>query len=114
MSDHLVVQLKWSYQNKDGVFSHYDKKYSDKVISEFEKARDKDDSIVTSTYISPTPSTKGANKGLYKGVYFYEKALEKTENARILGMIKIKKCFIKMSLIFKQQVIMTKMSSNSV
>lgn len=81
------------YQNKDGVFSHYDKKYSEKVISEFEKARDKDDSIVTSTYISPTPSTKGANKGLYKGVYFYEKALEKTENARILGMIKIKNAY---------------------
>lgn len=81
------------YQDKDGNFVSWDKKHSSSVIEEFEALRQEDESVITSTYISSQPSVRGANKGLYKGVYFYEKPLEDKEIARVKGMIAIKEAY---------------------
>lgn len=81
------------YQDEDGNFVSWDKKHSSSVIEEFEALRQEDESVITSTYISSQPSVRGANKGLYKGVYFYEKPLEDKEIARVKGMIAIKEAY---------------------
>lgn len=81
------------YQDRDGNFVSWDKKHGAAVIEDFEALRQKDASVITSTYISPQPSVRGANKGLYKGVYFYEKPLEEKEFARVKGMIEIKEAY---------------------
>lgn len=81
------------YQDRDGNFVSWDKKHGAAVIEDFEALRQKDASVITSTYISPQPSIRGANKGLYKGVYFYEKPLEEKEFARVKGMIEIKEAY---------------------
>jgi hypothetical protein len=81
------------YQDRDGNFVSWDKKHGAAVIEDFEVLRQKDASVITSTYISPQPSVRGANKGLYKGVYFYEKPLEEKEFARVKGMIEIKEAY---------------------
>lgn len=81
------------YQDKDGNFVSWDKKHSSSVIEEFAALRQEDESVITSTYISSQPSVRGANKGLYKGVYFYEKPLEDKEIARVKGMIAIKEAY---------------------
>ena len=60
------------YQDANGKFVSWDKKHGAAVIEDFEALRKEDKSVVTSTYISPQPSVRGANKGLYKGVYFYD------------------------------------------
>ena len=75
------------YQDRDGNFVSWDKKHGAAVIEDFEALRQKDASVITSTYISPQPSVRGANKGLYKGVYFYEKPLEEKEFAFLNVMI---------------------------
>lgn len=81
------------YQDANGKFVSWDKKHGAAVIEDFEALRKEDKSVVTSTYISPQPSVRGANKGLYKGVYFYEKPLEDKEVARVKGMIAIKEAY---------------------
>lgn len=81
------------YQDSNGEFVSWDKKHGASVIEDFETLRKEDKSVVTSTYISPQPSVRGANKGLYKGVYFYEKPLEDKEVARVKGMIAIKEAY---------------------
>lgn len=81
------------YQDEDGNFVSWDKKHGSSVIEEFEALRQEDESVITSTYISSQPSVRGANKGLYKGVYFYEKPLEDKEIARVKGMIAIKEAY---------------------
>ena len=81
------------YQDANGEFVSWDKKHGASVIEDFETLRKEDKSVVTSTYISPQPSVRGANKGLYKGVYFYEKPLEEKEVARVKGMIAIKEAY---------------------
>lgn len=81
------------YQDEDENFVSWDKKHSSSVIEEFEALRQEDESVITSTYISSQPSVRGANKGLYKGVYFYEKPLEDKEIARVKGMIAIKEAY---------------------
>ena len=81
------------YQDEDGNFVSWDKKHSSSVIEEFEALRQEDESVITSTYISSQPSVRGANKGLYKGVYFYEKPLVDKEFARVKGMIAIKEAY---------------------
>lgn len=81
------------YQVRDGNFVSWDKKHSSVAIEEFEKITLKDASVITSTYISSEPSKRGLNKGLFKGVHFYEKPLEPKEHDRIKGMIAIKEAY---------------------
>ncbi len=81
------------YQDVQSQFVKWDEKYSDSVIEEFETSFKENPEMVTSTYISPSASARGKNKGLYKGTYFYEKPLEEIEIKRVLGMIEIKNAY---------------------
>lgn len=81
------------YQDETGNFSHWDSKYSEKVVEDFMIAYKQNPQIITNTYISSEPSKKGANKGFFKCVHFYEKGMEEKENQRIRGMVDIKNAY---------------------